>query len=445
MKQNNQHKMSRREALRIFGTGTLGLMVATSGVSAFAATDDKKKKEIPESMAGTHEYKNTGEKVSILAFGMMRLPMTGEKVIDEELSQKLVDYAYAHGVNYFDTAWNYIGGASEPFTGKALKKFPRETLRIATKMPSWLINSLEKGKEIFQAQLDRLQTTYVDYYLLHALSNKDDYEKAYIQTGVLDYLKGEKAAGRIRHLGFSFHGDMDAFEAILNSNDQWDFVQIQLNYYDWDMGAKEQYDALVARNIPIMIMEPCRGGMLAKLTPDAEKILKQKDPDRSIASWAFRYVASLPGVFTILSGMNVLDHIKDNIHSLSTEFKPLDAGEQKALAEAASLFKLTRPVRCTGCRYCMPCNKGVNIPEYFAFYNSCVNDSVIPNLDAPQGEEFEKRKKEFLARYAKLPQDGLPDKCINCRKCVRMCPQRIDIPTELNRIAALVESVKNAK
>ncbi|MDD2293633.1 MAG: aldo/keto reductase [Bacteroidales bacterium] len=444
MENNNQHKMSRREALKIFGTGTLGLVVAGSGISAFATCAPKSKElEFPEATVGKHNYKDTDEQVSMLAFGMMRLPMTGENVIDEELAQQLVDYAYAHGVNYFDTAWNYISGTSEPFTGKALKKYPRETLRIATKMPSWLIDSLETGKKTFQTQLDRLQTTYIDYYLLHALSSKEQFENAYQKTGVLEYLKGEKAAGRIRHLGFSFHGDMDSLEYILNSN-EWDFVQIQLNYYDWDLGAKEQYETLHAKGIPIMVMEPCRGGMLAKLTPDAEKILKQKNPDSSIASWAFRYCASLPGVLTILSGMNVLDHVKDNIHTLSNEFKPLDVDEKQALEQAVAIFKKTRPVRCTACRYCMPCPKGVLIPDIFAFYNDCVNDSVVPDLDAPDTKEFRKRKKEFMERYAKIPEAGLPEHCVRCQKCVRMCPQHINIPDELSRIAALVESVKNA-
>lgn len=442
-KELNKKPISRRDALKIFGAGTLGIVAATSGISAITGCTSPE--EASEAVCGKRQYKNTGEQISLLGFGMMRLPRTGEGLIDEEQSQQLIDYAYAHGVNYFDTAWNYINGTSEPFTGKALKKYPRESLYIATKMPSWLIDSLSKGKEIFQAQLDRLQTTYVDYYLLHSIGSYDEYYKIFRETGVLDYLKEEKKAGKIRHLGFSFHGDMASFDKLIVDSD-WDFIQIQMNYYDWEGpdDAKTLYKKLEEKGIPVIIMEPCRGGMLAKLTPDAEEILKDAAPKKSTASWAFRFCASYPGVLTILSGMNVLDHVKDNIASLSTDFKPLKPAETETLNKALAIFKRTRPVRCTTCRYCMPCKYGVDIPAVFSFYNGCVNDSMIPDLSNPKGSEFKKRKKTFLVRYSQIPDSAKPDRCIKCGACMKMCPQHIRIPEELARIAALAENVKNS-
>lgn len=442
-KELNKKPITRRDALKIFGAGTLGIVAATSGISAITGCASGPV-QTEEAMVGKRPYKGTDEQVSLLGFGMMRLPRTGEGLIDEELSQKLVDYAYAHGVNYFDTAWNYIGGNSEPFTGKALKKYPRESVYIATKMPSWIIDSLAKGKEVFQAQLDRLQTTYVDYYLLHAIGNYDEYVKTYRKTGVLDYLKEEKKAGRIRHLGFSFHGDMDSFDKLIADSD-WDFIQIQMNYYDWEGqdDAKTLYKKLEEKGIPVIVMEPCRGGMLAKLTPDAEEVLKDKAPKKSIASWAFRFCGSQPGVLTILSGMNVLDHIKDNISTLSTDFKPFKPAEIETLNEALSIFKRTRPVRCTTCRYCMPCKFGVDIPAIFSFYNGCVNESKIPDLSNPKSGEFKKRKKAFLARYSQIPDAAKPEHCIKCGACMKMCPQHIRIPDELSRIAELAENIKN--
>lgn len=442
MKKIESKTISRRDALKYMGAGTLGIFAASSGLASLASGCTSAP---VEATAGTRAYKGGDEKVSLIGFGCMRLPLTSESIIDEEKSQALIDYAYEHGVNYFDTAWNYINGASEPFVGKALKKFPRNTVNIATKMPTWEINSLDRGKEIFRLQLERLQTTYIDYYLLHALSNRKEYDFAYRECGVLDYLKREKAAGLIRHLGFSYHGDTETLKYILDDSD-WDFVQLQINYYDWDeQYTRDQYKMLEERGIPCIVMEPVRGGMLAKLTPDAEAVLKDENSKRSIASWAIRFCGSLPGVLTVLSGMNQLEHVQDNIHSLSTDFKPLNESEKEAIGNALAIFKKTRPIRCTTCRYCMPCPYGVAIPDIFAFYNQCVNESKLPDLDNPTGKEFKKRKRAFQALYSQIPSESQANHCIKCGKCLKKCPQHIAIPNELARIDKMVQQLSGNK
>ncbi len=430
--------ISRRDALKVLGTGTFGLFAASSGVGALATACTPTAKEAKVAL---RKDIKSGNKVSLLGFGGMRFPLTGEKEIDEQLSQQLIDYAYAHGVNYFDTAWNYHKGTSEPFFGKALKKFPRESFYLASKMPGWTITDLNKAKETFQAQLDRTQVEYFDYYLLHAISKREDYDRVYREYGVLDYLKQEKKAGRIKRLGFSFHGDMPLFDYLLDQYD-WDFVQIQLNYYDWEeLDAKTLYKKLEDRKLPVIVMEPVRGGMLAKLTPDSEAVLKAIHPDKSTASWSFRYCASLPNVLTILSGMTAMEHVVDNVNTLSTDFKPLDEKERVALDEALRIFKKYSPIRCTTCKYCMPCKFGVDIPAIFSFYNQALNESKIPDIDNPNTPEFKKRKNIFLSRYAQIPDKSQAHRCISCGKCETMCPQKIEIPKELERIDKLVKAV----
>ncbi|MDD2594545.1 MAG: aldo/keto reductase [Bacteroidales bacterium] len=438
MKQNDNHQISRRDALRILGTGALGLAVASSGLNHLSAqTKDNNPAKVTY-----RSHKGTANKISLLGFGCMRYPLKADKTIDEALAQKMIDYAYAHGVNYYDTAYPYHRGASEAFTGKALKKYPRNSFYLADKMPTWLIDSSQKAKEIFDSQLERCQVEYFDYYLLHALEKEEDYKKVYLEYGVLDYLKEEKKAGRIKQLGFSFHGKPEFFDYLLEQY-PWDFVQIQLNYYDWDGdNAKYLYNKLEEKNIPCIIMEPVRGGMLAKLNPDAEAVLKEAHPDKTIASWAMRYVASLPGVLTVLSGMTAMDHVIDNVATLSTDFKPLDNDERKVLDKALQIFLKTRPILCTSCKYCMPCKFGVDIPGNFMVYNKCVNESTIPEVGSQTPAEFAKRREIFLKAYNEIPVEARADKCMNCKKCERVCPQHLPITSELERIAKLTESLK---
>lgn len=439
----SNRKISRRDALKVMGGGALGLAVASAGIgNASAAGKGGASSSIESDVkVARRAYKGEADKVSLLGFGAMRFPTIEGNMIEEVSSEKMLDYAYEHGVNYFDTAYNYHRGASEGFLGGVLKKYPRESFYLADKMPTWEIKSLERAKEIFQTQLERCGVEYFDYYLLHSVSKEEDFQRAYKEMGVLEYLKSEKAAGRIRNLGFSFHGNNELFDKLLDEYD-WDFVQIQLNYYDWDQDdAKYLYNRLAERGIPCTVMEPIRGGMLAKLNPDAEAVLKGVHPDKSVASWALRYVASLPGVLTVLSGMTAMEHVVDNVETLSTSFKPLDDDERAALAKALDIFLKTKPIRCTSCRYCMPCKQGVDIPRVFKAYNSCVNESNIPERGSQSPEEFERRKKIFLERYEAIPAEERADACIHCRKCEKMCPQRLPISAEMKRLADFVASL----
>lgn len=393
--------------------------------------------------------KKNGNQVSLLGFGCMRFPVieveqNGEKSkkIDMEKSQQLVDYAIAHGVNYFDVAYRYHRGEAELAIGQLLKKYPRESYFLADKLPTWMISDLETAKKIFQEQLDKCQVEYFDYFLLHALSDKELYDKVYNKNEVYNYLLEEKAAGRIKNLGFSFHGNEEFFDYLL-ADKQWDFVQIQMNYMDWeDQNAKYLYDELAKREIPVIIMEPLQGSSLAKLNPEAEGILKTAEPDNSIASWAFRFVGSKPQVLTVLSGMTEMEHLVDNIN-VFTNFKPLTEEENQVLESAKTAFRKSKQIKCTGCHYCTPCPQGVDIPAVFAAYNKSVRENSLPDFENPNSNEFERRKEAFLENYNKIPEEARASKCTGCGQCVSKCPQSIQIPEKVKEIKELVEKLEN--
>lgn len=287
----------------------------------------------------------TGNQISLLGFGCMRFPLMEinengavSKAIDIKKTAGLIDYAITHGINYFEVAYNYHDEKAESTIGSLLKKYPRHSFYLADEMPTWKITDLESGKKLFQEQLDRCQVEYFDYYMLHAPSEKEEYIRAYNESGVYDYLLEEKAAGRIKQIGFSFHGNEELFDFLL-SHHEWDFAQIQLNYMDWDdQNAEYLYNELTKRNIPVVVMEPLQGGILAKLDGEAETELHHADTSRSIASWAFKYAASLPNVITVLSGMTQMDHLKDNIKTF-TGFKPLTGEEYIALEKAKNVYR----------------------------------------------------------------------------------------------------------
>lgn len=393
--------------------------------------------------------KKSGNEISLLGFGCMRFPVVeteqdGKTVrkIDMEKSAQLVDYAYSHGINYYDVAYPYHRGEAELAIGKLLKKYPRESFFLANKMPTWLITDLDKAKQIFQEQLDKCQVEYFDYYLLHALSDKETYEKAYNENGVYNYLLEEKKAGRIKNLGFSFHGNEEFFDYLLAQHD-WDFVQIQMNYMDWeDQNAEYLYNELAKRNIPVIIMEPLQGSNLAKLNNRAEEILLNTDSTHSIASWAFRFVGSKPAVITILSGMTQMEHLVDNINTF-TNFKPLSSQEEQVLADAKLEFRKSKQIKCTGCSYCQPCPQGVDIPAIFAAYNKSVLENNIPDVENPNSTEFERRKEAFLKNYYdKVPEGSRADKCTGCGQCITKCPQSLQIPDKIQEIKTLVEELE---
>ena len=370
----------------------------------------------------TREYKNTGDQISLLGLGCMRLPkVEGSEKIDRAKAQEIVDYAYAHGVNYFDTAYRYHEGDSELFIGEALQKYPRESYHLATKMPMWMVNKPEDVATIFEDQLKRCRTEYFDFYLCHAL-NASTFERMK-QFGAFEYLQKQKEAGRIRHLGFSFHDSPEVLRKIV-AYGPWEFTQIQLNYLDWELqDAKGQYEVLTEAGLPVIVMEPVRGGALATLCPESDEIFRKARPDKSIASWAIRFAATLPNVMVVLSGMTTLDQVKDNVATM-TDFEPLTDSDRKVVEEALEAYRKNKTIPCTGCRYCMDCPFGVDIPGVFRAYNKC---SIGGN------------KNQLRTEIEALGEGHGPDSCRACGKCMTLCPQKIRIPERMAEIAAMIK------
>ena len=310
-------------------------------------------------------------------------------------------------------------------------------------MPGWMVGEggVPKAKEIFEDQLKKCGVDYFDFYLLHALGPKEPFDQSYVNDGVLDYLDQEKAAGRIRNLGFSFHGSVEFFEYLIKFR-KWDFCQIQLNYMDWDnQNAKELYRLSVEYGVQLIIMEPVRGGSLVSLCDEAVNILKTAEPDRSIASWAIRFAASLPNVLCVLSGMSNMKQVEDNCATM-TDFKPLDDNDNAVLAKAIAAYNRAGTIPCTACRYCFECPKKIQIPEIFAVYNTAAAENRLPMSLGHTDEELSAYKAAFLADYDAIPEEAQAHNCINCGKCKELCPQSIDIPRKLHEIAGLVNRIR---
>ncbi len=354
-------------------------------------------------------------KVSRLGLGTMRLPCLNDEKresssnIDYEKSQELVDIAYNNGVNYFDTAYMYHCGKSEEFIGHALKKYPRDSYYLADKLPIWMCDTAEDMEKVFNNQLKRCDVDYFDFYLLHALDG-ENFQKCE-KFGAYEFVLQKQKEGKIKNIGFSFHGTIEDLEQIINAH-HWDFAQIQMNYLDWEkQQANKQYQLLTDANIPVIVMEPVRGGKLAVPGGDVENLFKNYDETKSIASWAIKFVASYDNVLTILSGMNSVEQMNDNIASL-TDFKPLSETEINLCFEAASIINKRELIPCTGCDYCADCPKGVKISQIFATYNKYISGEV----------NFEQCKE----LYKQIEVNHL--ECINCGKCKTHCPQTINIP-----------------
>lgn len=370
------------------------------------------------------KFKQTDLAVSVLGLGCMRLPRTNpEKAdIDYARAQEMVDYAYSHGVNYFDTAFMYHDGMSEEFLGHALKKYDRSSVLIATKMPIWMAKTPEDIEKIFNLQLKHLQTDYIDFYLFHSMT-KSHFEKC-IDFGLYEFLLKKKQEGVVRHIGFSFH-DVPAVLEEIAATYPWDFAQLQLNYLDWEMqDAKSQYEILERYNIPCIVMEPVRGGALSSPCEAANELFLTARPDISIASWAIRYVATLPNVLTVLSGMSNMEQLKDNINTL-TNFMPLTKEDYTVINKAVEAYKSKDMIPCTGCRYCMDCPSGVDIPKMFDLYNhySSAND-----------------KNGYITAYNEAEPAIRAQNCIACGICEGNCPQAIYISKKLKMICELTKS-----
>ena len=444
--------MNRRQFLHKLGLGAAVLAIEPMSVLAGETTkpQDNGSDDAQNQMTYRVQHRS-GDKVSLLGFGMMRLPD------DQEEVNRLVDYAINHGVNYFDTAPMYKGGNSETMTGIALSRHPREKYFVATKMSNqreslW---AFEDAQRMYEKSFRDLRVDYIDYYLLHSVGGGgiDTLKARFLDNGLLDFLLKEREAGRIRHLGFSYHGDVNVFDFLLDHQDEyhWDFAQIQMNYLDWrhaslnksgwkqDADAEYLYEKMVKTGVQAVIMEPLRGGALARMDDELSQRLTALRPNDSPASWAFRWVGSHPNILTTLSGMNQMSHMEENVRTFSP-LEPCTESENKLLEEIADVMAGFPVIPCTACEYCMPCPYGVDIPGNFAYYNEAVAQKILP-LPDKQAAEYMARKDQFAEGLRK----ALPDastwatQCIDCESCLKKCPQQIRIP---NQMARIVETLR---
>ena len=374
-------------------------------------------------MVDRKQFKNI--EISRLGLGNMRLPCKtpikreANPLIDYNKAQELVDMAYENGVNYFDTAYMYHAGKSEKFIGQALKKYPRESYYLADKLPIWMCKRPADMQKIFDKQLQRTGIDCFDFYLLHSL-DKGNFEKCE-KYGAYDFLLEKQKQGLIKNIGFSFHGTIDDLKTIVAAH-HWDFAQIQMNYLDWkNQDAKIQYEILTEAGIPVIVMEPVRGGKLADVPKRVEELFKNNAPDKSIASWAIRFCATHDNVLTILSGMNAKEQMLDNLQSL-TDFVPMTDVELKICQNAASIINESEIIPCTGCDYCADCPKSVKISTIFDVYNKLKTEEYTTD----QAKE----------KYAQI--DVNHTQCVACGKCKEHCPQSIDIPKMLSETISSV-------
>ncbi len=374
-------------------------------------------------------YKNFQDlKLSSLGLGTMRLPLKNKEddsSIDIEETEKMVEYAIKNGINYFDTAWGYHNGESEKAIGKVLSKYPRESFYLATKFPGYDLSNMDKVEEIFEKQLEKCKVEYFDFYLFHNVYEKNIDPYLDEKYGILKYLLKQKENGRIKHLGFSAHGSYEVMKKFLEAyGKHMEFCQIQLNYLDYEFqNAKEKMELLKEYNIPIWVMEPLRGGKLAKLPESQEKILKDLRPDETVPAWAFRFLQSFD-VTMVLSGMSDMEQLKENIKTFEEE-KPLNEEEMKAILKIAKTMVNEGTLPCTACRYCTShCPKGLNIPYLLSLYNE--HKFTGGGFIAPMAIEA-------------LPEDKRPSACIGCKSCERVCPQQIEISKALKEFAEMLK------
>ncbi|MCR5478167.1 MAG: aldo/keto reductase [Lachnospiraceae bacterium] len=361
-----------------------------------------------------------GIRLSGLGFGAMRLPVLDgdDSRIDREKAYEMVDRAMAGGINYFDTAWGYHDGNSEIVMGEALKKYDRGSFYLASKFPGYDLSNMPKVKEIFEAQLQKTGMEYFDFYLFHNVCEMNINQYLDPKYGIFDYLMELKKNGRIRHLGFSCHGEFDTMKRFLDAyGEHMEFCQIQLNYLDWSFqNAKAKVDLLNELNIPVWVMEPLRGGRLTGLDAQSESELKALRPEESITAWAFRFLQSVNGVTMVLSGMSSMDQLLDNLKTFEEE-KPLTDKEMEALMAVADRLQARKSIPCTACHYCVShCPQGLDIPYLISLYN----EHLLTVADGGMA---------FIAPMAlsAIPDEKKPAACLHCRSCERVCPQQIKI------------------
>ena len=472
--------MERRDFLKSLGAGALTTAAMAAGCKNPNATNAEgfSLGEVPTDKmtyrTGTH-----GERVSLLGYGFMRLPSLeegkdgnqSEGDLDQERINQLTDYAIEHGLNLFDTAPRYCKARSETALGLALKRHRREEFLVSTKLsnqnPSlW---NYKGSVEMFEQSLERLQVDYLDFYMLHCvgLPGRDTegnmvepmetFQRRFVDSGMIEFLMQQRAKGRIRNLGFSYHGDVKVFDHALSMHEQvhWDHVLIQHNYINWqhasdlsedagggDANSEYLYGELAKRDIPIFVMEPLLGGQLASLPDFAVEELKKREPQQSVASWAFRFAGNQPRILTVLSGMTYMEHLQDNLRTMSPH-KPLSEDELSMLSSIADRYVGYPLVPCTGCQYCMPCPYGIDIPGNFAHYNKMVNEGLLvaepdDNADGDERRAYRRARRQYLKSYNRAVEpERQADHCIGCGRCLHECPQRINIPAKLAMIENL--------
>lgn len=466
-----EKNIDRRNFLKIIGAGAVATSAVLSACKGGSKHTSAAQQEPEKGKMTYRENPKTHEKVSILGYGMMRLPVEGsgtarenpDAAIDQEMVNRQIDYALEHGLNYIDTSPAYCQGLSERATGIALSRHPRSSYYIATKLSNFspVTWTRKASMEMFENSLKELQVDYVDYLLLHGIGmgadgTKDFYGR-YMDNGILDWLVEQREKGRIRNLGFSYHGDIRVFDMLLQWHDEgryhWDFAQIELNYLDWSYAdeinsrntdAVYLYGELHKRGIPAIIMEPLLGGRLANVPDNIVAKMKEREPEMSVASWAFRYAGTPEGVLTVLSGMTYMENLRENLCTYSP-LKPISKEEDAFLMDIAKDIYNLKTIPCNECNYCMPCPYGINIPAIFSHYNKCIKEGNLPNK-GNQDPDYARARRAFLIGYDRnVPRLRQANHCIGCSQCVSHCPQRIQIPAEMRRIDNFTEQLKQDK
>lgn len=367
-----------------------------------------------------------------LGFGLMRLPLTDEKdatSINMPAVRDMVDLFMKRGFTYYDTAYVYHGGSSETaFREAVVKRYPRDAFTITDKLPMAIIQEAGQMEPIFQESMQRLGVSYIDYYWLHALT-KESYERAQ-RIGAFEFVQAKKAEGKVRHIGLSFHDSAKVLEQILVEHPEMEYVQLQLNYVDWEdqeVQARECYEVCVRHGKPVIVMEPLRGGALAYVPTEVEQKFRAFAPDASVPSWGIRFAASHEHVMMVLSGMSTLEQVRDNTGYMQN-FVPMSAKELELAHEAAKQIRASIAIPCTGCHYCDGCPKDIAIPEYFSIYN--------------EWRRMDSYKSDAMKKYKEL-QRGPASACIACRRCESRCPQHIGIVDALHTVAQQLEEKKS--
>lgn len=470
--------MDRRKFLKVLGGGAVAAAAVAVGCDNPQSVEAGgfSVGEVPTGRM-TYRTDSHGVQVSLLGYGCMRWPtVSGDSgressgELDQEQINRLVDYAIDHGVNLFDTAPPYCQGRSEHAVGIALSRHPRSSYLISTKLSNFNATtwSREVSVRIFRNSLRELQVDYIDYLMLHGvgmpsqdlqgntLSGMEAFQRRYIDNGILDFLQSERSAGRIRNLGFSYHGDVQVFDHLLSLHDtiRWDHVLIQHNYLNWqhaqevtgrDANSEYLYGELARRDIPVFVMEPLLGGRLSTLPDYAVDLLKQRAPQSSVASWAFRFAGTMPRILTVLSGMTYMEYLQDNIRTYAP-LRPLDDADMALLHDIAESYVRFPFVPCTDCKYCMPCPFGIDIPGNFAYYNRCLNEGLLVDAGNAGAERrsYRRHRRAYLSGYNRAVETmRQADRCIACGQCLVECPQGIDIPSQLQRIESYTRTLRD--